>query len=128
MDAPLRLSSTVLGTPDPPGLAAFYRELLHWEVVEDDPEWVMLRPPGGGTGVSFQLEAQHVPPAWPAAPGDQQMQAHLDLAVFDLAAESARAVALGATLAEHQPQDDVLVHHDPDGHVFCLFLDPLARQ
>jgi catechol 2,3-dioxygenase-like lactoylglutathione lyase family enzyme len=127
MDEPLRLSSTVLGTPDPPALAAFYRDLLGWDVVEEEPEWVMLRPPGGGTGVSFQLEPDHVPPMWPAEPGDQQMQAHLDIAVLDLSAAGARAISLGARRAEHQPQDDVLVHHDPDGHVFCLFLDPSAR-
>ena len=128
MTDPLRLSSTVLGSPDPRVLARFYRELLHWEVVEDEPDWVMLRPRGGGTGVSFQLEPDHVAPVWPAAPGDQQMQAHLDIAVFDLAAESDRAIGLGATRAAHQPQDDVVVHLDPHGHVFCLFLDPLARE
>jgi catechol 2,3-dioxygenase-like lactoylglutathione lyase family enzyme len=117
----LRLSSTVLGSPDPSASAAFYRELLGWQVMQDEPGWVMLRPPGGGSGVSFQLEPDHVPPVWPAGPGDQQMQAHLDVAVHDLAAEARRAVALGARLAQHQPQDDVRVLHDPDGHVFCLF-------
>jgi hypothetical protein len=29
----------------------------------------------------------------------------------------------GATLADYQPQDDVRVHLDPDGHPFCLYLD-----
>lgn len=117
----LRLSSTVLGSPDPAASARFYRELLGWHVVQDEPDWVMLRPAGGGSGVSFQLEPDHVPPVWPAGPDDQQMQAHLDFAVDDLGAETARAVSLGARLAEHQPQDDVRVLHDPDGHVFCLF-------
>jgi len=31
-------------------------------------------------------------------------------------------VALGATVAEFQPQDDVRVHLDPAGHPFCLWL------
>ena len=32
------------------------------------------------------------------------------------------AVALGATLAEFQPQEDVRVLLDPAGHPFCLYL------
>jgi hypothetical protein len=50
------------------------------------------------------------------------MQAHLDLQVDDLAAETEPARALGATLEEHQPQKDVRVLRDPHGHLFCLFL------
>lgn len=116
-----RHSAAVLGTPDPRGLAAFYRDLLGWEQVADEPEWVMLRPPGGGSGLSFQLEAAHVPPAWPAAADEQQMQVHLDIAVGDLAAGVARACQLGAVEAAYQPQDDVRVLLDPAGHPFCLF-------
>jgi catechol 2,3-dioxygenase-like lactoylglutathione lyase family enzyme len=122
MSAPtFRLSSTVLGTSDPRGLAAFYRELLGWEVRVDSPEWVVLKPQDGATGLSFQREDGHVPPSWPSGPGDQQMQAHLDIAVDDLAAGVARAKSLGASLAAHQPQDDVRVLLDPAGHPFCLF-------
>jgi predicted enzyme related to lactoylglutathione lyase len=116
-----RLSATVLGSADPRGLAEFYRDLLSWEVRVDRPEWVVLGPPGGGTGLSFQLEGGHVPPTWPAGPGEQQMQSHLDIAVDDLDAGVARAQALGASLAADQPQDDVRVLVDPAGHPFCLF-------
>lgn len=49
------------------------------------------------------------------------MQAHLDIAVDDLAAGVSRAVALGAVEAAFQPQDDVRVLLDPAGHPFCLF-------
>jgi catechol 2,3-dioxygenase-like lactoylglutathione lyase family enzyme len=121
-----RVSATVLGTPDPRGLAAFYRDLLAWETVADEPDWVMLRPAVGGPGLSFQLETAHVAPVWPSVPGDQQMQAHLDIGVDDLAEGAARAVALGASLADHQPQDDVRVLLDPAGHPFCLFESPPA--
>lgn len=116
-----RLSSTVLGTPDPRALASFYRELLGWELRVDRPEWVVLRPVDGASGLSFQLEDGHVPPSWPAGPGEQQMQAHLDIAVDDLAAGVERATSLGARLASYQPQDDVRVLLDPAGHPFCLF-------
>ncbi|WP_243060456.1 VOC family protein [Nocardioides sp. SR21] len=78
-------------------------------------------PLASGAGLSFQLEGGHVPPTWPPGPGDQQMQAHLDIGVTDLAAGVARAQAIGATLTEEQPQDDVRVLLDPAGHPFCLF-------
>jgi catechol 2,3-dioxygenase-like lactoylglutathione lyase family enzyme len=118
----LRLTSTVLGSPDPHELAAFYQRLLGWRIGTDEPGWVTLRPPGGGTWLSFQLEQQYVRPVWPATPGEQQMTAHLDIAVDDLAAASAHAEAAGAVLADFQPQDDVRVYLDPAGHPFCLFL------
>ena len=119
----LRLANTVIGSPDPRGLARFYLELLEWEPRDDDddPDWVVIQPVGGGTGLSFQREDDHVPPVWPAGPGDQQMQMHLDIEVDELEAAVSRAEALGATQAEHQPQELVRVMRDPDGHVFCLF-------
>jgi catechol 2,3-dioxygenase-like lactoylglutathione lyase family enzyme len=118
----LMLSGVVLGTPDVHLLADFYRELLGWPAVQDEPEWVTLRPPGGGTGLSFQLEPDHVPPVWPAGPGDQQMMVHLDIEVADLAAACAHAEAAGAVPAGHQPQDDVRVYLDPAGHPFCMWV------
>jgi catechol 2,3-dioxygenase-like lactoylglutathione lyase family enzyme len=117
----MRISATVLGTPDPPALGAFYARLLGWNVVTNDPEWVMVKPPAGGTGLSFQLESDYVRPVWPSAPGDQQMMSHLDIAVADLAAGVAWALEVGATLAEFQPQEHVRVMLDPAGHPFCLF-------
>src|SRR4051812_47654995 len=59
---PMRISATVLGAPDPPALGAFYARLLGWNVVTNDPEWVMVKPPAGGTGLSFQLETEYIPP------------------------------------------------------------------
>jgi catechol 2,3-dioxygenase-like lactoylglutathione lyase family enzyme len=119
---PMTLSGVVLDAPDARELAAFYRRLLGWEVEQDEPGWVKLRAPGGGPGLSFQTEKAYARPTWPAGPGDQQMMVHLDIAVDDLEAAGAHAVAAGATLAEYQPQDDVRVHLDPAGHPFCLFL------
>jgi catechol 2,3-dioxygenase-like lactoylglutathione lyase family enzyme len=116
----MTLTSTVLGTPDPRGLARFYADLLGWPIETDDPEWVTLRP--GGPGLSFQLEPDHVPPTWPQGPGDQQMQLHLDIRVDDLVAATGFAQSLGARVAEFQPQDDVRVLLDPAGHPFCLYV------
>ena len=119
----ITLSGIVLNSPDPPALARFYSRLLGWEVVEESREWSQLRNPNGGIKLSVQIEDIYVPPVWPAAPGAQQMQLHLDVLVDDLEAACAHAVACGATLADFQPQDGVRVHLDPDGHPFCLFVE-----
>jgi catechol 2,3-dioxygenase-like lactoylglutathione lyase family enzyme len=118
----LTLRGVVLDSPDPPALADFYSRLLGWPVAEADPAWVKLRPPGDGPALSFQLEPAYTRPTWPARPDAQGMMAHLDIAVDDLAAAGARAIDAGAVLAEFQPQEDVRVYLDPDGHPFCLFL------
>ncbi|MDO8310261.1 MAG: VOC family protein [Actinomycetota bacterium] len=116
-----RLSSVVLGAPDAAALALFYERLLDWRPVHVDVGWVKLTPPGGGTAISIQQEPGYVPPIWPSGPGDQQMQAHLDIGASDLPAAEALAASLGAVLADFQPQDDVRVYLDPAGHPFCLF-------
>jgi catechol 2,3-dioxygenase-like lactoylglutathione lyase family enzyme len=121
----MRISATVLGTPDPQELGAFYARLLDWTVVKNDPVWVMVRPPSGGTGLSFQHEPDYVRPVWPPAPGQQQMMSHLDIAVEDLEAGVAWALDAGAVLADFQPQKHVRVLLDPAGHPFCLFPGPV---
>ncbi|MEU6788708.1 VOC family protein [Nonomuraea angiospora] len=117
-----RWSTVCLEALDGPALAAFYRELLDWRVKDEEPDWVLLAPPEGGPGLAFQSDPGFVRPAWPAPPGGQQMMMHLDIEVDDLDATSARAVELGATVADFQPQDDVRVHFDPAGHPFCLWV------
>jgi catechol 2,3-dioxygenase-like lactoylglutathione lyase family enzyme len=119
----MTLTATVLGAPDARQLAAFYIRLLGWGVRQDEPDWVALTAPGGGAALSFQTEPGHVPPAWPAGSGDQQMMMHLDIEVDDLGEAGAHAVAAGAVLAEYQPQDDVRVYLDPAGHPFCLWIE-----
>ncbi|MGZ5400833.1 MAG: VOC family protein [Nocardioides sp.] len=116
---------TVLGTPDPVGLARFYADLLGGEVDERDGTFVTLKvAPGDSTYLAFQLEPDHVPPVWPMpGAGDQQMQVHLDVGVASVAEAVEDAIACGARPAELQPQDDVRVMLDPAGHPFCLYLD-----
>ena len=118
------LVASVLGTPDPRGLARFYQRLLGWPLRDDTDEWATLRPADGSTGLSFQLERDHVRPVWPPEPGTQQMQQHLDFLVDDLAAASAVAEEAGARLlnAYTDPHEDVRTYADPAGHPFCLFV------
>lgn len=118
----MTLAGIVLDSADPRGLAAFYQRLLGWQVVQDEPGWVKLGAPAGGPGLSFQEEKNYVPPVWPAGPDDPQMSVHLDIQVQDLVTAGEHAKAAGATLADHQPQDDVRVFTDPAGHPFCLYL------
>lgn len=117
----MRLATTVVGSADPRGLADFYQRLLGWDRVSDEPFWVRLAPPAGGTGLSFQYEPDFARPVWPPEPGEPQMTMHLDIDVDDVDASVEWALAAGAVLADHQPEHGVHVMLDPAGHPFCIF-------
>ncbi|MEV0645019.1 VOC family protein [Phytomonospora sp. NPDC050363] len=112
----------VLDTDDVEKLARFYSELRGWPIWKMDAEDAALDLGEGVAYLSVQRNPDYVRPVWPAKEGAQQMMLHLDFQVTDLAAETARAVALGAELPEHQPQVDVRVLLDPAGHPFCLYI------
>jgi len=120
--------SAVLDSADAGALADFYLNLLGWKIRSQEPDWVTIEPGDGSGYLAFQTNDTYVPPVWPAGPGDQQMQFHLDIGVDDLDAGLAHAEACGATRAAFQPQADgpgerVIVLLDPAGHPFCLFPD-----
>ena len=48
--------------------------------------------------------------------------------VDDLDGALEHALACGARLAAHQPQEDVRVCLDPAGHPFCLWVDPSGED
>lgn len=128
-----RLSGPVIGCRDASELAEFYASLLGWNVVDRyETAWALVRSPSGEHKLEFQREEPFVPPVWPTVAGQQQMGMHLDIAVENLGAGEERrarffefvdtAVSLGASVAEHQPQEGrVVVMLDPAGHPFCLF-------
>lgn len=118
----MTLTAVVLDSADPRKLADFYQRLLGWPLGANEPTWVTLRPPGGGAGLSFQLEPLYERPTWPSTTDHQQMMTHLDIEVDDLGEAGAHAIDVGATLAEFQPQEDVRVYLDPAGHPFCLWV------
>jgi len=126
----MQVTGPVLDAADAVGLAKFYEQLLGWPITELEgprpgypPEdgWAKVRSPAGDLKIEFQYEQHYKPPVWPPVPGEQQMMIHLDIQVDDLEAGVAWAVAAGATVADHQPQQDVRVMLDPAGHPFCLF-------
>lgn len=116
------MATVVLDCSDAHELAGFYGRLLGWQSTRTEPDWVLMRDPDGGTGLSFQAEPDYEPPVWPQRSGAQRMQLHLDIQVDDLEVATTHAVESGAKLAEFQPQDGVRVFFDPAGHPFCLFL------
>jgi len=119
----LQLATVCIDCADAGEMAEFYGRLLGWEVTRREPNWVLMRDPNGGAGLSFQAEKGYRAPAWPEQPGAQDKMLHLDIKVEDLDAAVEHALASGARLAEHQPQTRVRVLLDPADHPLCLFLD-----
>lgn len=101
---------------DPPGLAAFYSQLLGMDVAVSNEDYAMLT--GVGPALGFGKVEDYQAPDWPNAHGSKQY--HLDLAVSDIPAAEAAALELGASLAAPQPGDTWRVLLDPAGHPFCL--------
>ena len=117
MAAIARLAAVSLDSPDPSGLAGFYRELLDLELMFESENFVALK--GAGVLITTQRVENHRPAEWPT--GSTPKQIHLELAVGDLDEAEARAVAIGARKADEQPSPDrwrVLL--DPAGHPFCI--------
>lgn len=114
-------------------MAAFYSQLLGWEIDrrgDIDAEtgrsgWVTLRNPANGIRLAFGRQDSYVPPVWPEQPGEQAMMMHME--VGDVSAGVDRALAAGGTIAPWQPPDrdpaKLRVILDPAGHPLCLFLD-----
>lgn len=111
----------VLDAPDVDVLAQFYSKLRGWPIWKQDENDAALDLGEGVAYLAIQRNPDYVRPTWPAEPGSQQMMLHLDFEVTDLEGETARAVALGAELPDHQPQENVRVLLDPAGHPFCLY-------
>jgi catechol 2,3-dioxygenase-like lactoylglutathione lyase family enzyme len=111
----------VLDAPDVGALTRFYSQLRGWPIWKQDENDAALDLGEGVAYLAIQRNPDYVRPAWPGTPGSQQMMLHLDFEVTDLEAETARAVSLGAVLADYQPQESVRVLLDPAGHPFCLY-------
>jgi hypothetical protein len=106
--------------PDPFALARFYSELLAWPIVGQDRGSFVLKAAEGGIYLVVQPAEGYVAPVWPPVSGQPRPMLHLDFQVGDLAVAVEEAVALGAVLADVQPNDAVRVLFDPAGHPFCL--------
>jgi predicted enzyme related to lactoylglutathione lyase len=106
--------------PDPGALARFYSELLGWPIGPEEPGTAILATPENSSYLVFQQATGYRPPVWPPVDGQQRPMMHFDFQVGDLDSAVAEAVALGASVAAVQPQQNVRVLLDPAGHPFCL--------
>ncbi len=109
----------VIDCPSPRALAAFYRQLLGLDVLEDADDWVTLGAAGSYPTVAFQRADDYQSPDW--VRGTPPQQAHLDVLVTDLDAAEVEVIELGATLLEGSDKPiGFRVYADPEGHPFCL--------
>lgn len=120
----IKLRTVVVDCKDAQVTSAFYSNLLGWEITVREPDWVLIRDPKGGTGLSFQTEENYVPPVWPEEPGKPMKMLHLDFLVDDRTQAERHALECGAVKSPVQFLEGVTVFFDPDGHPFCLFEDP----
>jgi predicted RNA-binding protein with TRAM domain len=113
----IRYSGTTVDCADPGALADFYAALTGGSVTVRQPHWALIRTDDGE--IAFQRTPGYRPPVWPDPAASIQM--HLDFYVTDRAATGKRALELGATRYDYQPNDDhCTVFADPAGHPFCL--------
>jgi hypothetical protein len=113
-DQELRLAGISMDCADPAMLGAFYRGLLHGELLWSKPASAGVRV--GAAVLIAQRVPDYVPPQWPGT-----AIVHLDLAAgHDIDAAVAFALKLGAVRAAHQPDDRWCVLIDPAGHPFCI--------
>ena len=111
---------TSIETTEPSALASFYSQLLEWPVVHEEPGTAILSSPDGPIFIVFQEATDYLRPVWPPRRDAQRPMMHFDFQVDDLDSAVDDAVTLGATVASHQPQENVRVLFDPSGHPFCL--------
>lgn len=129
----IRWTTVCLDCADAEELAAFYAQLLGWEITRRDSKhdreggagWINMRNPAGGVGLNFQAEEWYEPPVWPEEPGAQAKMIHFEVLVDDIDGAVARVLEIGGTEAPHQPvgrdRATLRVMLDPAGHPFCLF-------
>lgn len=115
----ISMYAVTFDAPDTSSLAAFYAALLGADVTYDGPEGAMVS--GAGKNLMFQRVSDYTAPHWPDPARPQQ--GHLDLAVTDLDAGEAFALATGAVRLSGVDDDNLdsfRVFADPAGHPFCL--------
>jgi catechol 2,3-dioxygenase-like lactoylglutathione lyase family enzyme len=132
------LRQVVLDTRDARRSAEFWRQLLGlvYRPGQEPPppgepdtagkEWLNLRTPDGRPFLAFEQVDVLSRSTWPDPRIPQQL--HLDLTVHsrdELDAVHERALGLGAELLEDRsddPEEELRVYADPDGHPFCIFV------
>ncbi len=111
-----RFTSLCVDCADPGTLAAFWCEVLGWQVVDRDEDGVSI----GSDGERIRIDFLRVPDG----PKDSKNRLHIDVNATDRdqAAELERLLALGARPVDIGQSADVSWHvlADPEGNEFCL--------
>ncbi|WP_116114737.1 VOC family protein [Austwickia chelonae] len=104
------IASIAIDCYDAQNLAEFWSAVLHADVLHDADEYVVL-------DYSPRLSFQNVPEPTPG-----KNRVHIDIESEDLASDTERIIALGATMIEQVRMNggrwNVLA--DPEGNHFCL--------
>jgi len=110
-----RITELVLDCTDPERLATFWGEVLGYEVLDREDEFVEIGPPDKRTTLLFLRNPDRKL---------QKLRLHIDVRATDRDqdAELERLLALGATRVDIGQGDDVSWHTlaDPEGNEFCL--------
>ena len=110
----VRFVGVSLDCADPAELAEFYLQMLGGRLLWSRPTSVGVHVPG--VLLITQRVENYRPPEWPGA-----SIVHLDLTAGEhLEVPVKRAIALGARLADPQPDPRWKVLLDPAGHPFCI--------
>jgi predicted enzyme related to lactoylglutathione lyase len=110
-----------LDCAEPPALAAFYSQVLGWDVTHSEAEYAMVG--DGSISIGFGKVPGYSAPGWPAETAPKRY--HFDFYVDDLDKAEEQALALGATKPAEQPNPQrwrVLL--DPAGHPFDICQRP----
>ncbi|XUL92039.1 VOC family protein [Streptomyces galilaeus] len=83
--------------------------LLGWHLGHEEPGTAIVAASPQRPFFVFQQAWGYRPPVWLPVEGEQRPMMHFDFQVGDLDSAVAEAVALGATVAEFQPQENVRV-------------------
>ena len=112
--ANVRFVGISLDCPDPHQLATFYRNLLNGRLLWSKEQSAAIQAPG--VLLVMQRIENYQQPAWPGS-----AVVHLDFSAGEQLDEpTGRALALGATLADAQPNTRWRVLLDPAGHPFRI--------
>jgi catechol 2,3-dioxygenase-like lactoylglutathione lyase family enzyme len=114
----LRVGTVVVNVLDMDRAVRFWTAALGYETREKapDPEFTMLQPSEGRSGVPVSLQLTDQTSTAP-------VRLHLDLYTDHQADHVERLVGLGATRVEgwpYPPDPDFVVLRDPDGNEFCV--------
>ena len=118
----LAYMAVVLDSDNSEKLSEFYANMLGWERMKPDDEWIIVynKESKYFPLLTFQQIDNYKRPIWPAEEHHQQQMVHLDFHVENVEEAVEHAIMCGAKLSEIQLEEAWRVMIDPAGHPFCI--------